>query len=168
MNPSIDFAEIILKRDYSAIAFMSGNDDNPSLRGSVKFYQTGYGGILVVAEIFGLPDKESTFEMTNNKKSGFFAMHIHEKGDCTIPFDKTGNHYNPYNSKHPDHIGDMPPLLSNNGYAFSVVYDDRFSIAQIIGKSVIIHRNADDFVTQPSGNAGDKIGCGIILQNKKK
>ena len=165
MNPYVDFSDILFNSEYSAIAWINGNNDYHNLRGSVKFYKTGYGGVLVVTEVFRLPDDADLLRAAGNEKSGFFAMHIHENGDCTIPFDKTGNHYNPYNLEHPNHAGDLPPLLSNNGYAFLVVYDERFSIEDIIGKSVIIHRNADDFMTQPSGNSGNKIGCGVIRRN---
>ncbi|MBP3600475.1 MAG: superoxide dismutase family protein [Clostridia bacterium] len=56
----------------------------------------------------------------------------------------------------------MPPLFEVNGRAFSVFLTDRFSVPQILGKTVIIHALPDDFTTQPSGNAGEKIACGII------
>ena len=71
-------------------------------------------------------------------------------------------HYNPQNTEHPNHAGDMPPLLGNQGYAYSVFYDKRFTIQEIIGRAVIIHEKPDDFTTQPSGNSGAKIGCGVI------
>ena len=53
-------------------------------------------------------------------------------------------------------------LLGNQGYAFSVFYDKRYTIQEIIGRSVIIHEKPDDFTSQPAGNAGDKIACGTI------
>ena len=89
-------------------------------------------------------------------------MHIHEKGDCTMPFDRTGGHYNPAGEPHPDHAGDMIPLMGNQGYAWLAFYDKRFTIPEIMGRSVIIHRMPDDFKTQPSGDSGEKIGCGVI------
>lgn len=54
------------------------------------------------------------------------------------------------------------PFFFNQGYAFSVFYDKRFSLPDIVGKSVIIHEKPDDFTSQPAGNAGNKIGCGKI------
>lgn len=181
MTPNDIFSDIISNSNYNAIAWINGGETASELNGSVKFYSTPYKGVLIIAEIFGLPDKlnlmNNTSE-TNNiadasnhsaqnfnnpmQNSGFFGMHIHEYGDCTLPFDKTGDHYNPFRAEHPYHVGDLPPLLSNNGYAFMAVYDNRFSVEEIIGKSVIIHSNADDFVSQPSGNSGSKIGCGVI------
>jgi len=56
----------------------------------------------------------------------------------------------------------MPPLFGNNGRAVSIFLTNRFSIEEVIGKAVIIHGSPDDFTTQPSGNAGEKIACGII------
>ena len=78
------------------------------------------------------------------------------------PFPNTGNHYNPGNVPHPEHAGDLLPLLSNNGYAWMMFYTGRVNVEDIIGRSVVIHGMRDDFTTQPSGNSGDKIGCGVI------
>ena len=89
-------------------------------------------------------------------------MHIHEYGDCSGSFERTGNHYNPSGQPHPGHAGDMVPLLGNAGYAWTAFYDKRFAIQDVIGKSVVIHSGADDFTTQPSGGSGTKIGCGEI------
>lgn len=139
----------------SAIAWINGNEGYQELKGLVKFFETPLGGIIVNAEIYGLPDKKS---------SNFFGMHIHEFGDCTIPFNKTGNHYNPQNTMHPQHAGDMPPLLSNNGFAWTAFYDMRFTIEDIIHKSIVIHGMRDDFTSQPSGDSGMKIGCGVIAR----
>ncbi len=58
--------------------------------------------------------------------------------------------------------GDLPPLIENNGYAYMSVLLNKFSINEIIGKTVIIHDMPDDFTTQPSGNSGTKIACGVI------
>ena len=107
-------------------------------------------------KVFHLPDEK----LPNS--FGFFGMHIHESGNCTHPLDQTGMHYNPDNMQHPDHLGDLPPLLSHSGYAWCEFYDGRLSFADIIQKSLVIHSQKDDFTTQPAGNAGTKIGCGVI------
>ncbi len=156
VTPGMIFTDILRSGTPDAVAWMKGNAQNPQLSGAVKFYSTPYGGVLVEAEIFGLPNIETQFS------SDFYAMHIHENGDCTLPFDKTGNHYNPTKEEHPNHAGDMVPLMGNQGYAWLAFYDKRFQISEIIGRSVIIHQMPDDFITQPSGNAGEKIGCGVI------
>ena len=156
VTPGMIFTDILRGGTPDATAWIRGNAQNPQLSGVVRFYSTPYSGVLVEAEIFGLPDIAGQFS------SDFYAMHIHEKGDCTMPFDKTGDHYNPTKEEQPNHAGDMVPLMGNQGYAWLAFYDKRFRISEIIGRSVIIHRMPDDFKTQPSGNAGEKIGCGII------
>lgn len=153
-TPSRFLVQILKQNNPTAEAWIIGNQANPALSGFVKFYDAPFAGILVEAEIFGLP---------NNKiGSQFFAMHIHEIGNCAPPFERTGEHYNPDKEIHPNHAGDLLPLLSNQGYAWSAFFDRRISIQEIIGRSVIIHQMSDDFHTQPSGNAGAKIGCGVI------
>lgn len=156
LTPAMAFTGLLLQNHPDAIAWITGDTTDSTLSGSVKFYQTSYGGILVEAQIFGLPD------ISVPGSSNFYAMHIHESGDCSDHFSHTGLHYNPGNTAHPDHAGDMPPLLGNQGYAFSVFYDKRFTLQDIIGRSVIIHEKPDDFTSQPAGNAGNKIGCGRI------
>lgn len=161
MRWSSPFAEIIEDDLPQAAAVVTGSDDFPELMGVVEFYHTPYEGILVIAAITGLPVVSDT--EGNTERTGFYAMHIHEYGDCTQPFDKTGMHYNPSGQPHPEHAGDLLPLLSNDGYAWSAFYDTRFKIEDVIGRSVIIHSKRDDFTTQPSGDAGKKIGCGVIV-----
>ncbi len=166
-----------------AVARIHGNTGMPNLFGQVCFYNVASGGILVVAEVIGLPDTDSAtstsqtnattapsspttnqMEHTTSNHSNFYGMHIHEFGNCTIPFDQTGNHYNPSNTDHPFHAGDLPPLLSNQGYAWTAFFDNRFTTKEIIGKSIVIHHMRDDFSSQPSGDSGMKIGCGVIYE----
>ena len=95
----------------------------------------------------------------------FYAHNAYYKkifGTCISPFDQVGSHYTPTSQPHPDHAGDLPPLFSTFGYAWTIFYDGRVSINEIIGKSIIIHSNKDDFTPQPSGNSGKKIACGVI------
>lgn len=135
-----------------AIACMKGGVSAPNMRGTVKFYSTGCG-TLVVAEVQGLPENDS----------GFFAFHIHAGGDCGgEAFADTMGHYNPGDQEHPRHAGDLPPLLSRRGNAFLAVETDRFVLREVIGRTVVIHHDPDDFHTQPAGNAGTKIACGVI------
>lgn len=139
-------------KNPTAIACVRGGEDNPNLCGTVEFAPLK-GGTLVTAEIKGLPDSEQ----------GFFAFHIHENGDCSgIGFPSTGSHYNPNDREHPLHAGDLPPLISCKGRAYLSVFTDRFCVKDIVGRTVVIHNRPDDFRTQPSGNAGSKIACGII------
>lgn len=155
-TPYSTFVSLLKENKPNATAWIQGNETHPSLSGLARFYETPYGGTLVDVEVFGLPNKEMC------GACNFYAMHIHEFGDCTLPFDKTGDHYNPTGMQHPDHAGDLPPLLGNQGYAWQSFYDKRFTVEEILNRSIIIHAQRDDFSTQPSGNAGEKIGCGII------
>ena len=77
-------------------------------------------------------------------------------------FANTMGRYNPDMCMHPYHAGDMPPLFANNGHAFMMFLTDRFTINEIIGKTIILHSEPDDFHSQPSGNSGNKIACGVI------
>lgn len=156
ITPKMDFISLLTYERPQAAAWVNGGSSYPNLSGLVKFYQTSYGGILVEAEIFGLPD------IALQGSSDFYAMHIHETGDCSDHFMESGAHYNPENTLHPQHAGDMPPLLSNQGYAYLVFYDKRFSLKDIVGRAVIIHEKPDDFTSQPAGNAGARIACGVI------
>lgn len=136
----------------SAIANIKGGDKAPNLYGQIKFYQKK-GYVLVSANIKCLPTTDL----------GFFGFHIHQGDSCDgIDFSDSKGHFNPDDTTHPEHAGDLPPLLLCNGSAYQTVATNRFSVADIIGKTVIIHSMPDDFNTQPSGNAGEKIACGII------
>lgn len=136
-----------------AVACVNGGEAAPKLRGTVRFYQTREG-VYVVAQVCGLPESNS---------SGFFAFHIHEGGDCGgAGFAGTKGHYNPTGALHPQHAGDLPPLLSCHGRAYMAVLTDRFRLPEIVGRTVVVHSGPDDFHSQPAGNAGDKIACGVI------
>lgn len=143
----------------SAIANIKGSCDYPNIRGTVRFYQT-MQGVIVMAQIAGLPAPEGTCQCP------VFAFHIHSGGSCTgnagDPFADAGSHYNPRSCPHPQHAGDMPPLFSNDGFAFSAFLTRRFCVGDVLGRTVIIHGGPDDFTSQPAGNAGKKIACGEI------
>ena len=144
----------------TAAAKIKGSSDYPNLHGTITFKQTSKG-VLVTAEIYGLPYE-------NGCNSGIFAFHIHSGTSCTgnttDPFSDADGHYNPNGCPHPYHAGDLPPLFGNRGYAYMSVLTGRFTVKEIIGKVIIIHRQPDDFKTQPAGDSGVKIACGKILE----
>lgn len=134
------------------MARILGGTENSHLKGIVYFCQKS-DGVVVEVKINGLPKTET----------GFFAFHIHEGNGCLGgTFSDSGGHFNPGKTAHPSHAGDLPPLLSDHGKAYMKVFTDRFHVEEVIGRSVIIHEDPDDFRTQPSGNAGTKIACGVI------
>lgn len=132
-----------------AIACVQGKND---LHGKVEFIPH-CRGVMVVADVTGLPDSQT----------GFFAFHIHEGENCGgAGFSNTAGHYNPHDTNHPLHAGDLPPLLSCDGKAYLAVVTNRFHLRDVLGKTVVIHSHPDDFKTQPAGDAGEKIACGVI------
>lgn len=100
------------------------------------------------------------------------GFHIHEKGRCEGSFESAGGHLNP--DKHPHskpgkdqkHLGDLGNLVTDafGNVSKEVVIKDvsEADLRTIVGKAVIIHDKADDYATQPSGNSGKRIGCGVI------
>ena len=143
-----------------AVAIINGSKAYPHIHGIVRFY-TVKSGVMVRAEVWGLPQGEG--------ECGFpvFGFHIHSGGSCSgnkedLFADALG-HYNPQSCPHPAHAGDLPPLFGVGGRAVSVFLTNRFNVREVIGKAVIIHSSPDDFTTQPAGNSGTKIACGIIV-----
>jgi len=129
----------------TAYASISGNSSHPDISGYANFYTIG-GGMIVEIEVTGLPHSDYTCSIP------FFGMHIHENDA----------HYNPDNCPHPAHRGDLPPLLGNQGLGWMAFYTNRFTPKELAGKTIVIHKNRDDFSSQPSGDAGERIASGII------
>lgn len=145
----------------SAKAHIKGNRNYPQINGIITFKETKEGTMLT-AKIKGLPQSKT------HCQNRFFGLHIHEGTSCTgnpqDPFADAKGHYNPTNCPHPFHIGDLPPLLENDGEAYMQVLVDKIQIKDILGKVMIIHEMPDDFKSQPSGDAGAKIACGKIVK----
>lgn len=147
-----------------AVATIEGKSGS-SVTGTVTFTQTGENKVNMVLYI-------------DNAPPGVHAVHLHQKGDCTAPdASSAGGHWNPTNQPHgnretegPHHKGDLPN--------FEVGPDGRGRIERevegwtisgtdtthsIVNRAVVIHAKADDYKTQPSGDAGGRIGCGVIM-----
>lgn len=148
----------------TACATITGSSLAPNLYGNIYFSPVP-GGTQVCAEFWGLPLYQPA---TNDSQPiGPFGFHIHEYGICEItdpdnPFLSAGSHYNPTNQPHGNHAGDFPVVFSNNGYARMNFFTDKFKPEDIIGKSVLLHQNPDDFRSQPAGNSGKRMACGVI------
>jgi superoxide dismutase, Cu-Zn family len=147
-------------------AFIRGGPLAPSIRGIVSFRRVP-GGTEVCARISRLPDYQPAQD--DLPPIGPHGFHIHENGSCLIgdpddPFQAAGGHWNPDYQPHGNHAGDFPVLFSNNGYARMCFFTNRFIPEEVIGKSVIIHQNPDDYRTQPAGAAGKRLACGVIVQ----
>lgn len=149
----------------TAYAIIVPGPDYPSIRGIVTFADIRGGSVMVCADIAGLPPYRPA--SGNNQPIGPFGFHIHEKGDCAAgdpskPFTAAGEHWNPANQPHGNHAGDFPVLVADNGRARMCFIIDRFTVDEILGRSVMVHENPDDYRTQPAGNAGKRIACGVI------
>lgn len=147
-----------------AYAKIRGSMYAPDLTGYVMFVEVP-NGTEVFVEVKGLPLYQPAKD--DRAPIGPHGFHIHEHGTCQIvdpndPFQSAGGHWNPDNQPHGHHAGDFPVLFSMDGYARMNFFTNRFKPEDVIGKSVMIHQNPDDFRTQPSGDSGKRIGCGVI------
>jgi superoxide dismutase, Cu-Zn family len=123
-------------------------------------------GVRLTINVNGLPE-------------GLHAVHVHSMGKCEGPaFTSAGPHFNPMNKKHGlenpagPHAGDLPDMyVEKNGAGRYEVLMDRItlgsgetSIFDADGSAIVIHVTADDNVTDPTGNSGDRIACGVIMR----
>ena len=144
-----------------ARAIIKGGPLAPNLKGFVVFTDVP-GGTEVYSEVTGLPNFSPAKD--GKPQIGPFGFHIHANGNCNIgnpsnPFMSADGHWNPTNQPHGNHAGDFPVLFSNGGRARMLFFTNKFKVADIIGKSVIIHESPDDYRTQPSGNSGKMMAC---------
>ena len=135
---------------------------NPT-RGTVTFTALEHG-VRVSGEVRGLvPGSEHGF-------------HIHEKGDCGDNGNASGGHFNPTGGTHGkfaaagSHAGELPSLRADaNGMARFSVEDHAISLTpgaanSVVGRALVVHRDPDDFTTQPAGNSGPRIACAVIAK----
>lgn len=151
----------------NAISYIKGGPLAPEITGIVLFKDVP-GGTVVYVNITGLPE----YQPAKGEKGpiGPHGFHIHEFGNCEVglseePFKDAGGHWNLTNQPHGNHAGDFPVLFSNDGKSIMWFFTNKFKVSDIIGKSVVIHENPDDYRSQPSGNAGRRLACGIINVN---
>lgn len=127
--------------------------------GEVRAWQTS-GGVTFRIDATSLPH-------------GIHGIHVHPIGRCDPPdFSTAGTHWNPTNKEHGlhnpsgPHAGDMPNVtVAANGVLGEAVTLPNATLAQLLdadGSSIMIHANADDYVSQPAGNSGAKIACAVI------
>ncbi len=141
-----------------AIAVMNPTEGS-KVRGTVSFAKDGHG-VRVSANIEGL-------------SPGPHGFHIHEFGDCSSPdANSAGGHFNPTNMPHggpkadKHHAGDLGNIEADkSGQAKLEVTVDSMSLEgpnSIIGRSIVVHAKADDFKSQPTGDSGARVACGVI------
>ena len=145
-----------------AVALLEATKGNTAV-GTVNFVQKGEK-VVVTARVSGLAP-------------GAHGFHIHEKGDCSSGDGMSaGGHFNPHGKPHASpttaerHAGDLPMLQADgSGNATLSAELDLITVgsgaADIIGRAVIIHKDPDDFTTQPTGNSGARVACGVIRKS---
>ena len=143
----------------TAVADLEPTKGNEA-RGKVTFTQDG-DTVRVNANVSGL------------KPGGQHGFHVHEKGDCSSGDGMSaGGHFNPAGKPHGSlstdhHAGDMPNVTADSYGDATVSFDVPgltigSGAADLVGRGLIVHRDPDDFKTQPTGNAGPRIACAVI------
>jgi superoxide dismutase, Cu-Zn family len=168
-TPIAAFAGVVLlascasmgeKSGPSAVANLKPTQGNKAA-GTVTFTQQG-DKVRVVANMSGLTP-------------GLHGFHVHEKGDCSAPDAMSaGGHFNPSGKSHGDviapehHAGDLGNITADSdgnarldlgvwGLSFT-----QGAAENVIGRSVVVHANPDDLKSQPAGNSGPRVACGVI------
>lgn len=134
-----------------------------SAGGTVTFTESA-GKVRMVANVSGLAP-------------GAHGFHVHEKGDCSAPDGTSaGGHFNPGKTAHGDphkghhhHAGDMPMLKADKSGKATMTMDMpgvtlADGPASLVGRAVIVHADPDDHMTQPTGNSGARVACGVITR----
>ncbi|WP_199242852.1 superoxide dismutase family protein [Vitiosangium sp. GDMCC 1.1324] len=145
-----------------ATATADVKDQKGQSLGQVTLTETPHG-VLVKGSLANLPPGEH-------------AIHIHETGKCEAPFKTAGGHLNPSKKKHgilaPEgkHEGDMPNLhVEADGKVQFDFFAQDLTLADVLdadGSAVVVHATADDYKSDPAGNAGDRIACGVVQAPK--
>jgi superoxide dismutase, Cu-Zn family len=164
------FSAIFSLTAFTCLAVDEAYSDILNNKGQVignASYKQGTEGVVIRVKVKGL-------------KAGVHGMHFHEVGDCSDydNFERSGGHVSSHEKAHgffnPDgpHEANLPNLIvARNGTAFVEIYTDLVSLSgqnwkpQLLdedGTALIIHENEDDHYTQPTGNSGKRIACGII------
>lgn len=145
------------------IAVLCGSEDYPEARGFIHAYWLP-NEVYLQMEFSGLPPQK------------VLGLHIHDGVACgsgggSVPFKEAGGHFSlcsdgMWCSRHPYHAGDLPPIFSDeHGNAFSQVFIDRTHVREVSGKPIVLHEMTDDFMSQPAGNSGARIACGMLAEN---
>ncbi len=143
----------------TATAAIEGRSGN-TLTGTATFAQNG-DAVHVIVDVSNAPE-------------GVHAVHLHEKGDCSAPdASSAGGHFNPMHMEHgsPDaashHAGDFGNMtVGSDGHGHLELDTTMLTVTagdhSVAGRAIVVHANADDMQTQPTGNAGGRIGCGVV------
>lgn len=132
-----------------------------TVAGTIEFVAAADGSVRVDGQVSGLAPGST------------HGFHIHEKGDCSAPDAMSaGGHFNPDGQPHGNpaghshHVGDLPNLVADaSGVATVSIDSTHLALAgpeSIVGRGLIVHKDADDYATQPTGNSGARLACAVI------
>lgn len=168
----IVFTLIFSATIYSCTSMRSSKKQARATISATKTETPGNGSISFVQ---GINEVEMKLELNFPSKAGqTVAVHIHEHGDCGNQGNDAHGHWNPTKSNHGKwgqgqfHLGDIGNVqLDANGKGSLELETSLWSVGtgasnDVAGKAIMVHEKADDFTTQPTGNAGARIGCGVI------
>lgn len=134
---------------------------NSQVGGDVRFTQTGNDTLVEIN--------------LTNLSPGVHGFHVHEKGDCSAPDAMTaGGHFNPEGNPHggpegPHHLGDIGNITAGSDGSVNMnIHVKGLPLKgdnSIVGRAVVVHSAPDDFSTQPSGNSGKRVACGVITHS---
>lgn len=147
----------------AAAATLEGAPEDTDFAGTITVMPEG-NGVRIVADVRGVD------------RDGRHGFHVHETGECAHGegsghFTSAGGHFNPNNAEHtcpptePRHAGDLGNIEITNGTGRLDVTTNLLTLSgpnSVVGKAIILHANEDDCQTQPTGNAGDRLACGVV------
>ncbi|XP_011312678.1 superoxide dismutase [Cu-Zn] 1 isoform X1 [Fopius arisanus] len=162
----LSIASVVIAQEIQAVVKILPHNASSTVTGTIKFVQSKLDGpVSVTGTITGL-------------KKGKHGFHIHEKGDLSNNCTSTGGHFNPKNMAHgapsdsTRHVGDLGNIEANDQNEATIhIVDKVISLTgpnSIIGRGVVIHSDVDDLGknqdqgSKTTGNAGDRLGCGVI------
>lgn len=145
----------------TAVANFVGKDGKEN--GRAQLTAAANGGVLIEVEISGLPANK------------WVAFHIHETGRCDAAshYESAGGHFNPSSAEHGllaakgPHAGDMPnQYVGQDGVLRAQIFNGTVTLDGkkdgIRGRALMVHANSDDYRSQPSGDAGERLACGVV------
>lgn len=165
---------IVLTLFLSACASHHHDPVNPPKKVVSDMHSDKYPGVKGTVTIEDLPKEyKITTDLSGLKPQSRLGFHVHQNGACEGPdYKSAGDHFNPHHlphgspAGHKKHSGDFGNLMTNaqgeSKQEFIVPKEDGEGIDKLVNKSVLIHAKADDLKTQPAGNSGDRVACGII------
>jgi Cu-Zn family superoxide dismutase len=148
----------------STTVSLQGAPEDTDFAGTLTITPDGSTGVRIVADVAGVD------------KDGKHGIHVHENGMCehhppaadAKPFSTAGGHFNPAGAEHacpptePRHAGDLGNIDISGGKGHLELSVANLSMDQLNGKAIILHAGEDDCKTQPTGNSGDRIACGVV------